>query len=76
MERKEMNPDLGDAEGKTRKMLALRQEGQRSPSLVERMVGKQLPHSHSDFWLFYWDNNSHGLKGRTGLQSKDYQRQR
>lgn len=40
MGRKEINPDLGDAEDKTRKMLALRQEGQISPSLVERMVGK------------------------------------
>ena len=70
MEKKEMNPDLGDAEGKRRKMLALRQEGQISPSLVERMVGKQLPHPHSDFWLFYWDNNKESRTERKNWPSE------
>lgn len=76
MERKEINPDLGDAEGKTRKMLALRQEGQTSPSLVERMVGKQLPHPTLTSGYFIGTIvKSHRLRIRTGLQSKDYQRQ-
>lgn len=76
MERKEMNPDLEDAEGKTRKMLVLKQKGQISPSLVEGTIGKQLPQSTlTSYYFIETIIKSHGLRGRTGLRCKDYQRQ-